>query len=187
MLDIESNRKVSKYQIREQVLRVLWGVASVVFKLIPRPFFGVRRSILRIFGAKIGIQVHIYSSATIYFPWNLEIGDFSAIGENCLIYNLGKVTIGQRTTISHRAHLCAGSHDYTDPTLPLLKLPISIGNQAWICSDAFIGPGVTVGEGAIVGARGVAMSNVSDWTIVAGNPARWIKKRLLMEREYDNS
>ena len=187
MLDIESNRKVSKYSVREKVLRVLWGFASIVFKLTPRPFFGLRRSILRVFGAKIGTHVHIYSSVIVYFPWNLEVGDYSAIGEDCLIYNLGMVTIGNRATISHRAHLCAGTHDYTDPALALQKLPIRIGNQAWICTDAFIGPGVTIGEGAIVGARAVAMSSIADWAIVAGNPARWIKNRILMERKNDNN
>lgn len=182
MLDIESNRNASKYSLGEQILRVLWGMTSVVFKATPRPFFGVRRWILRFFGAKIGVHVNIYSSATIYFPWNLEIGDYSAIGENSLIYNLGKVTIGQKATISHRAHLCAGSHDYTDPSLPLLKLPIHIGDQAWICADAFVGPGVKIGEGAIVGARGVAISDVAGWEIVAGNPAKFIKQRILKEK-----
>jgi putative colanic acid biosynthesis acetyltransferase WcaF len=123
--------------------------------------------------------VHVYPSTRVYFPWNLTVGDWSAIGEEALIYNLGPVVIGQKTTISHRAHLCAGTHDYTRPDLPLLKPPIAIGDQAWICADVFVGPGVTVGEGAVVGARAVVVKNVEPWTIVAGNPARVIRRREL--------
>ncbi|WP_199484196.1 LbetaH domain-containing protein [Thiocapsa marina] len=96
-----------------------------------------------------------------------------------MIYNLGPVTIGDRAAISHRAHLCAGTHDYRDPTLPLLRLPIEIGSQAWVCADAFIGPGCRVGEGAVVGAAAVVVSDVAPWQIVAGNPARVIRTRVL--------
>jgi putative colanic acid biosynthesis acetyltransferase WcaF len=135
--------------------------------------------LLRLFGAKIGQQTHIYNSAVIYMPWNMEIGSQSSIGEWALIYNLGPITIGSCTTISQRAHLCAGSHDYIDPILPLLKPPIMIADKAWICADAYVGPGVTVGEGAIAAARAVVTKNVEPWTIVAGNPARIIKKRVM--------
>jgi putative colanic acid biosynthesis acetyltransferase WcaF len=116
----------------------------------------------------------------VYFPWNLTVGDWSAIGEHAFVYNLGPITLGEKVTVSHRAQLCAGTHDYRRLDLPLLKPPIVIQDQAWICADAFIGPGVTVGEGAIVGARAVAMKNVESWTIVAGNPAQPVKKRQLI-------
>ena len=119
----------------------------------------------------------MYPSATIYLPWNLEAGDESAIGEDALIYNLGRVTLGARVTISHRAHVCAGTHDYRQPDFPLLRPPIMIGSEAWICADAFVGPGVKIGEGAIVGARAVAVKDVRPWSIVIGNPAREIKRR----------
>ncbi len=98
-----------------------------------------------------------------------------SIGE--IIYNLGRVTLGSRVTVSHRAHLCAGTHDHTKPDFPLLRPPIVIGSDAWICADAFVGPGVTVGEGAIVGARAVAMKDVKPRSVVVGNPARESKKR----------
>lgn len=116
-------------------------------------------------------------------PWNLEIGDWSAIGEHALIYNLGKISIGEAATISHRAHLCAGTHDYTDPAMPLLKPPIHIDDQAWVCTDSYVGPGVNVGEGAVVGARAVLVKDVEPWAIVAGNPARPIGKRLLKKEQ----
>ena len=115
---------------------------------------------------------------TIVIPWNLEVSDYAAIGDHALIYNLGQVTIGSRATISYRAHLCAGTHDYTKAGFPLLRPPITIGEQAWICTDAFIGPGVTIGDGAIVAARAVAIKDVASWTIVGGNPAKFIKERV---------
>jgi putative colanic acid biosynthesis acetyltransferase WcaF len=136
---------------------------------------------LRCFGAKIGRKVHVYASATIYFPWNLEVGDESAIGEHALIYNLGRVTIGTRATISHGAHLCAGTHDHMKADFSLLRPPIMIGPEVWICAEAFVGPGVTIGEGAIVGARAVAMKNVRPWRIVIGNPARESRRREITE------
>jgi putative colanic acid biosynthesis acetyltransferase WcaF len=182
LLDITSNRQAQKYTPTEQLRRVLWSLVYPLFRWSPRPFFGWRRFLLRLFGATIGQQVHIYSSTRIYFPWNLTIGDHSAIGENALIYNLGRITIGQRVTVSHGAHLCAGTHDYTDPTMPLLKPPITIGDDAWICADAFIGPGVQVAEGAVVGARAVAMRDIEPWTVVAGNPAEFVKPRSLVRQ-----
>lgn len=148
-----------------------------LFRYSPRFFFGFRTFLLRLFGANLGSNVHIYGTAVIYMPWNLEIGDWSSIGEYSFIYNLGKVTIGKCVTISHRAHLCAGTHDYEDPSMPLLKPPVFIGDQAWICADAYVGPGVSVGEGAVVGARAVVVKDVPPWTVVAGNPARVLKRR----------
>lgn len=178
-MDVKANRESIKYTKKEQMLRVLWCVlGKPLFKFSPRPFFGWRRWVLRLFGAKVGKEVHTYPSTIVYFPWNLVVGDWSAIGEDALIYNLGIVTIGERVTISHRAHLCAGTHDYRKPEFPLLKPPIAIGDQAWICSQAFIGPGVTVGTGAIVGAAAVVMKDVEPWVIVAGNPALKVKDRL---------
>jgi len=176
-LDISSNRQVQKYSRSIMILRVLWIFGAFIFRLSPRPCFGFRRWMLRRFGAKVGQHVHIYPSAEIYMPWNLTIGDYSAIGEKACIYNLGPCVIGERATISQRAHLCGGSHDYTDPTMPLLKLPIQIGDESWVCADAFIGPGITIGKGAVVGARAVVTRNIESWSVAAGNPATVIKKR----------
>lgn len=178
-LDVTANRKAEKYPRKEQVLRVLWGFATPLFRFSPRICFGWRSFLLRLFGARVGRETHIYNSATISMPWNLEIGDQSSIGEDACIYNLGRITIGNRTTISQRAHLCAGTHDFTDPALPLLKPPIVVQDQAWVCADAFVGPNVTIGEGAIVGARAVAIKDVEPWMIVAGNPARIIRARVM--------
>jgi len=176
-LDIAGNRAARKYPLRIQLLRVAWAAGRLLFRCIPRPCYAPRRMLLRCFGAKVGRKVNIANTATIYFPWNLEVGDWSAIGEQAYLYNLGRMAIGRKVTISQRAHLCAGTHDFTDPALPLLTPPITVGDQAWICADAFIGPGVAVGEGAVAGARAVVVKDVEPWAVVAGNPARVVKRR----------
>lgn len=176
-LNIEENRATQKYPLRIQAMRVAWALGRVIFRLIPRPIYGPRRLLLRSFGAKIGKHVHIANTAVIYFPWNLDLGDWVAIGEHAYIYNLGMISVGEKATISQRVHLCAGSHDYCDEAMLLLTPRITIGQQAWICADAFVGPGVSIGEGAVVGARAVAIKNVAPWTVVAENPARYIKDR----------
>ena len=178
MLDVKQNRRAQKYSRGELARRVLWACVQPLFRFSPRPCFAWRNFLLRCFGARIDRHVHIYRTVTIVIPWNLEAGAYAAIGDHALIYNLGRVTIGARATISHRAHLCAGTHDYTKTDFPLLRPPIVIGEQSWVCADAFIGPGVTVGAGAIVAARAVVVKDVAPWTIVAGNPAKWIKERI---------
>jgi putative colanic acid biosynthesis acetyltransferase WcaF len=172
-----ANRAATKYTRAEQLRRVLWSVGRWLIILSPRPCFAWRRWILRLFGARIGRQVNVYASTHFYMPWNVSVGDWTAIGENVLIYSLGKVTIGRNVTLSYRAHVCAGTHDFTDPTLPLLKPPVVIEEGAWIGTDAFIGPGVTVGRGALVGARSVLVKDVAPHDVVAGNPARTIGTR----------
>jgi putative colanic acid biosynthesis acetyltransferase WcaF len=182
-LNILENRKLYPYKKTEYFGRILWSFFLLFFRYSPRVFFEWRNFILRIFGAKIGKNVHIYPSAIIYLPWNLKIGDESSIGEWTLIYNLGKVDIGSRSTISHRAHLCAGTHQYSRSNLPLMRLPIKIGDEAWICSDSFIGPNVNIGKGAIVGAAAVIMKSVKPMQIVAGNPAKFVKMRKIKNKK----
>ena len=139
--------------------------------------WGWRRMILRLFGAKIGKNVHIYPSARIIIPWNLRVGEECAIGDRVTLYALGLITIGDRSTISQNVHLCAGTHDWRDPSMPLIKSNIDIGRDVWICADAFVGPGVTIDVGAIVAARAVAVKNIGANDIVGGNPAKIIGTR----------
>ena len=176
-LDISSNRSAQKYTTGEQLRRLLWIFGQLLFRFSPRPCFGWRRMVLRCFGASVGNHVNTYPSTRIYFPWNLTVGDWSAIGEDALIYNLGPVTLGQKVTVSHRAHLCAGTHDFLRPDMALLKPPIAIGEGAWICADAFVGPGVTIGALCVVGARSVVVRDLPPGTVCAGNPCRVLKPR----------
>ena len=134
---------------------------------------------LRLFGASVGPRCRIRRTARFYYPWNVSIGTMCTIGDEAELYSLGKITIGDGAMVSQQAYICAGTHDYTDVALPVVPLPIEIGPEAWICARAFVGPGVKVGTGAIVAACGVAVKDVPEWTIVGGNPAKFIKKREL--------
>ena len=179
VLDAAANRKARKYSPREMVLRVLWGAAEPLFRFSPRIFWGWRNMILRCFGARIGRNVQINPRARIFFAWNLDVGDESAIAEDALLYNLGRITLGRQVTVSHGAQLCAGSHDFRRRDLPLLRPPVVVEDCAWICTQAFVGPGVKVGAGAVVGARAVVTRDVAPWVVMAGNPAQQVGTREL--------
>lgn len=177
-LDIARNRADRKWTRSELFGRVLWALARPFFHFSPRVFWGWRLLLLRAFGAQLGRHVRIDPSVRVFLPWNLRIDDWSSIGFDVLVYNLGMVSIGKNVTISQRAHLCAGSHDYRTPSMTLLKPPISISDNVWVCADAFVGPGVSVGAAAIVAARAVVVKNVAAGTIVGGNPATLVGDRI---------
>lgn len=174
-------RTKSYYSSYENALRVFWALVYPFFRYSPRPMFLFRNFLLGIFGAKIGEKVKIYGSARVYLPWKLEIGDGSSIGENALIYNLGHIKIGSNTTISQRVHLCAGTHDYKSLKMPLIRKNITIGDNCWICADSFVCPGVEIGAFSIIAAHSTVSKNVLDWDIVAGSPARVVKKRVILD------
>jgi putative colanic acid biosynthesis acetyltransferase WcaF len=183
-IDLSTYRKTAPP--RELILRALWQCVQLPFyPLRPRALSPVRVSLLRIFGAKIGKKVLICGGVRVHVPWNLEIGDHTAIGDKVEIYNLAPVYIGEHTTISQHAYLCASSHDYTRSDFPLYSLPITIGSQAWVASGAFVGPGVTIHEGAVVGARSVVLREVPPWTVAAGNPCRVIRPRVVRRADDD--
>lgn len=176
--DIAANRRARKWSSRELIGRALWEILrGPLFGWTPRPLWAWRRGVLRLFGARIGRRAHIHPTVRVAIPWTLEIGDEAAIGDRAILYSLGAIRIGARATISQHAHLCAGTHDHRQPDMPLVKATIEIGEDAWICADAFVGPGVRVGARAIVGARAVAVRDVAPDTVVAGNPARAVGQR----------
>jgi putative colanic acid biosynthesis acetyltransferase WcaF len=175
--DRGANRRSRKWSLGEQAGRVFWGLTRPLFRLSPRPFWGWRRMLLRMHGAKVHADVHVFPTVRITMPWNLDLGEQCAVGDRAILYALGPITVGPRATISQGAHLCAGTHDWRDPAFPLVKSPIHIGANAWICADAFVGPNVRIGEGAILGARAVVMKDVAPRAIMAGNPGREIGKR----------
>ncbi len=176
-VDHKTNQAARKYPVSVQLRRVAWSFGRLLIRYSPRPCFAWRRFVLRLFGARVGAYVNVYPSAHLYMPWNVAIGDWSALGEDVLVYSLGKVSIGKSVTLSYRSHLCAGTHDLNDPTLPLLKPPVTIEDGVWIGTEAFIAPGVRVGRGAVVGARAVVVKNVGPLEVVGGNPARVIGRR----------
>jgi putative colanic acid biosynthesis acetyltransferase WcaF len=187
MIDVASNRAAKKYSKATTFRRVVWAAVYPLFRLSPRICYGWRNLLLRVMGARVGTGARVDNRADITFPWNVEIGPMSSVAANVLIYSLGQVSIGHSVTISHNAQLCAGTHDYRRNDFPLLLVPIVVKDGAWICANAFICPGVTVGESAIVGACAVATKNIPDRLIVAGNPARQIGTREANQEESDAS
>lgn len=181
-LDIRSNRAARKYSRSEQARRIAWAFGIWLIRLSPYPCYGWRRWVFRLFGAKIGAHVRTTASTHLYMPWNVEIGDWAAVGTDVFVYSLGKVRIGARATVSYRTHVCAGTHDFTDPTLPLLKPAVIIEEDAWIGTEAFIGPGLTIGRGSIVAARAVVVKSVEPHTMVGGHPAQVIGQRPVMRK-----
>lgn len=175
--DISQNRKARKYSNRELLARVLWASVLPLFRLSPRHLWGFRNWLLRCFSANVGRGVRIYPSAQITMPWNISIEDRVTIGGHVQLYALGKITIGAGATVSQGAHLCAGTHNFRDAAFTLLKPPVSVGSGAWICTESFIGPGVTVGSECVVGARAVVTRDVDANMVVAGNPCRVVAQR----------
>ncbi len=175
-VDLSTYRKV--HRPMDLIRRALWECVQLPFlPMRPRGLSAVRVALLRLFGARIGANVLICGGVRIHVPWNLEIGDHSAIGDKAEIYNLAPVRIGDHTTISQHTYLCASSHDYTRSDFPLYSLPITIGAQAWVAAGVFVAPGVTIGEGSVVGARSVVLRDVPPWTVAAGHPCKIIKPR----------
>lgn len=174
---VERNRASRKWTRNEQIGRVLWAVVRPLFRFSPRPIWGWRRAMLRLFGAKVGDNVHVFPTARITIPWNLDLGDNCAVGDRAILYALGSISIGARATVSQNVHLCAGSHDHLQPTMPLTKPPIAIGTDCWIAADAFVGPGVRIGDRSILGARAVLTKDLPSDVIAVGNPAKIVSYR----------
>lgn len=177
---------LSKYNdaisLSNKLLRMLW---NVVYWILFRPsigplFYKWRIFILRCFGAKIDWSAHVYAGAKIWAPWNLIMGENSCLSSDVDCYNVDIVLIGSNVVVSQKAYLCTASHEITHVAYPLITSPIIIKDQAWVAAEAFVGMGVTIGEGAVVGARSVVTKNVEPWTVVGGNPARFIKKRIII-------
>ncbi|MFZ2102571.1 MAG: putative colanic acid biosynthesis acetyltransferase [Oricola sp.] len=171
-----------RFGLKHRLSRMAWGVTWTLLASWTQPFYGWRRFLLRAFGAKVGQGVYVAPSARIWYPANLVLEDFAAIADHADIYCMAPITVGKYAVISKRAHICTGTHDMNAAHFPLVTSPIAIGAYAWITADAFVGPGVTVGEGAVLGTHGVTTKDLSPWTVYAGNPAREIKKRRQFER-----
>ena len=166
--------------------RALWNVCYVLcFRLFPTQlFWWWRWLLLRIFGAKISYSSHVYSSVKIWAPWNLEMYSGSCLGPNVICYNQAKVVLEENACVSQYSYLCTAGHttdEVNNAETSLIIGDIVIKKSAWIGTRAFIGLGVEIGEGAIVGATASVYKDVEPWTIVGGNPAKFIKKRVIRD------
>ena len=170
----------SPHSLANKIARVLWScVWTLLFRPSPRLCFFWRRWLLRCFGAKIGRNARISPSVIVWAPWNLSVGEEASLAQRVDVYCVDRIEIGAHATISQEAFLCGATHDPCDPHMRLIPRPIRIGDQAWVCARAFIAPGVTLGTGALAGACAVVTKDVSDWTMVVGNPAKFLKARTL--------
>ena len=163
---------------------VLWILASFwLFRLCPFKFYALKRAALRFFGARVGHGTVIKPSVRITFPWKLTLGDHVWLGDECWLFNLAPIVIEDHVCISQRAFLCTGNHDYKSPKFDLITKPIRIQTGAWIGANAFVGPGVTVGAHSVLSAGSVATKNLTADGIFTGNPAVWVKQRVISSQQ----
>lgn len=166
------------FSLANKLERALWQLCWLFLaRWTPPQLFGWRNLLLRLFGARVGEGVRLYSSVKVWLPRNLAIGDSAIVGPGAILYNQGKITVGRRAVISQRAHVCASTHDVSDAAFTLVTRPIVIGEACWVAAEAFVGPGVTMGEGAVLAARGALFESIEPMTIYRGNPAILLKKR----------
>ena len=166
------------FSLRNRLGRVVWNVVAILlFRTSPNPLHAWRSFLLRCFGARVGHNVHVYPNVKIWAPWNLILGDECGIANGSILYSQGVITIGQRAVVSQGTHLCAGTHDYTKSGFPLIVKPINVGNHAWIAAEAFVHPGVTIGDGCVIGARSVVTKDMPVWMVCAGHPCKPVKER----------
>jgi putative colanic acid biosynthesis acetyltransferase WcaF len=166
------------FSLKNRFARAVWAIAStVLFKFSPKPFHNWRSFILRCFGAKVGRGVHVYPGVKIWAPWNLELADECGVASGVTLYSQDKIRIGYRTVISQGVHLVTGTHDYNQSGFTLITKPINIGAQVWIATEAFIHPGIHIGDGCVIGARSVVVKNMPPWMICTGHPCKPISDR----------
>lgn len=159
------------------IVLLWWIVQAMAFPLTLHAHHAPRRWLLRLFGARIGKQVVIRPSARFYYPWKIEIGDYSWIGSGVELYSLDQICIGNHCVISQNSYLCTGSHDASDSAFGLKIAPIIVENGVWIATSCFVGPGVTIGANTVVGARSSVFSDLPEKQICLGTPCRPHKSR----------
>ncbi|MBS1814555.1 MAG: putative colanic acid biosynthesis acetyltransferase [Acidobacteria bacterium] len=166
------------FSLSNRLKRLVWNIVwLVLYRTSPRPFHAWRTLLLRLFGATMGPDCHFYPRSRIWAPWNLYCADQVAVADGVEIYNVAPIRFGSHVILSQSAYICGATHDYNDPAFPLLAYEMTFGPYAWICARASVGPGVHVGEGAVLGLASVTTRSLEPWTIYAGNPAVRIKER----------
>lgn len=159
------------------VVLIWWIIQGSLFKFSLHPMYAWRRFLLRLFGAKVGKGVQVRASAKFTYPWKVSLGDYAWIGDHVELYSLDEIHIGEHCVVSQKAYLCTGTHNIHDIQFGLITKSICIQDGAWVASDTFVYPGVTVGEMAVVAARSTVMKDVPANEIYAGTPAKFIKQR----------
>ena len=181
--DFSHLRYVDTIPRNQRIRRLLWELVwLLLFRPTPRWFFNAWRVfLLRCFGATIGPGSRVLPTCRVWAPWNLTLGSYSVLGDDVDCYAMNSIIIGSKVAISQRAFLCGGSHDIESLRRPLITGPICIHDHAWVCAEAFVGPNITIGEGAIIAARAAVVRDVPEWVVVGGNPANVIKQRTIRD------
>ncbi|HWB19062.1 MAG TPA: hypothetical protein VG711_02090 [Phycisphaerales bacterium] len=168
--------------------RALWGIVYVIlFRPSPRNLHFWRNWLLRLFGAKIDRTARVYPRARIWAPWNLVMGKFACIADDVDVYCTLPISIGDYSTVSQYSYLCGATHDFEDVTHPLVPKPITIGRRAWVAADVFVAPGVTIGDGTVVGARSSVFKDLPAWVIATGTPAKAVRPRGIGPADFGES
>ncbi len=170
----------SSHSAMNKVGRAVWGcVWALLFRPSPKPLFAWRRLLLRLFGARVGRGVEVMPSTKIWAPWNLTLGENTCLSHSVDCYCVAPVTVGANATVSQYSFICTATHDIDDPHMRLVTAPVVIGDGAWVCADVFISPGVSVGEGAVIGARSSVFEDMPAWTVCVGHPCKPVRPRVL--------
>ena len=168
----------SPHGLGNRVARIVWGlVYRLLFRPSPRNMHRWRNRLLRLFGAKLHPTSRAYPRARIWAPWNLTMAEHACLGDDVDCYCVAPITIGASTTVSQYSYLCAATHDHEDPRHPLIPKPITIGARCWLAADVFVGPGVSIADGTVVGARSSVFSDLPAWVVAMGTPAKPVGKR----------
>ncbi len=168
----------ASFSLGNRMLRVAWGVTWLLLaRWTPPPLWGWRRMVLRAFGARVGTGARVYGSTRVWLPANLTLGERALIGPGVHLYNQGAIAIGAYSVISQGAHICASSHDIRDPDFQLVLRPVTIGERCWVAAEAFVGPGVVMGDRSVLAARGALFGKAAPDGVYTGNPAVFLKER----------
>lgn len=182
MLDLDMKSYKNRHSLKSKMARVAWNfVWLILFRPTPRHNFfrKWRIALLKLFGARVRWSSNVLPSCKIWQPWKLTMGEYACLSENVDCYTVDRITIGDQALVSQGVRLCAAGHDISSRIMELTYAPIVVGEKAWVAGWSIILPGVTIGEGAVVAAGAVVTKDVEPWTVVGGNPAKFIKKRVL--------
>ena len=182
IIKVDISNKKSYSNKKTLIKRIIWSITWICFfKTSPRTFHKWRNLLLRLFGATLHPTARVYPTARIYAPWNLIMHEHATMGDWVNCYCVDIIEIGAHTTISQYAYLCGADHDYEHHRFPLRPKKIKIGEQCWIAADVFIAPGVTIGNGTVIGARSSVFNNLPAWKVCIGTPAKILKDRIIKQ------
>ena len=186
--DYQPKPYINRLPPTNRLCRLVWNLVWVTLaRTSPTFAFGWRRFLLQLFGARLAKSARVYPRARVWAPWNLTMADYSCLADDVECYSVDQIIIESFVTVSQGSRLCTASHDFTDTDFRLITSPVTIHSKAWVAAYAYIGPGVVVGEGAVVGATASVYKNVPPWTVVGGNPARYLRSRIVSDSRHSAS